>query len=232
MRPRQICRLCATVPVARGSWAMVRGRPPAKGRRHKVLQNLPQRGVFFDDRPWQCTGGLPNIESLAVAKRAACVRIRAAGNVCGRRTIFRLMKRRCFASAMTALIGALCGSMVDRAWGQTQFYPRIVQEPVQAPSPVPPMGRDSPEPARPGQGLPPQDLGRGGWRNLSPEQREAIRRLSREEREALMNHAAGRQGAAPAPGTRLSPQERRQLREQIREEHERRGGGFGRGRRP
>jgi len=86
----------------------------------------------------------------------------------------------------------------------------------------------------------PGDSARGAWRNLSREQRQAIRRLSQEEREAL----AGRSGhpgmiAPPAPppgavppGGRLSPQERRELRRQIREDHERRGLHLGSGKRP
>jgi len=78
---------------------------------------------------------------------------------------------------------------------------------------------------------PPAESGPSGarqpWRNLSPQQRDAIRRLSQEQRWALINRAQAN-GAPPAPATRLSPQERRQLREQIRQEHEgrRRGGGF------
>ena len=80
---------------------------------------------------------------------------------------------------------------------------------------------------------PPRAVPRGFWRNLSPAQRQAIRELSREQREAL----AGRQGLRPdganAPGARLTPRERRELRDVIREEHERRGGGrFGPGKRP
>ncbi len=79
-----------------------------------------------------------------------------------------------------------------------------------SPPPLPAPGAEAPrEPGR-------------NWRNLSPEQREAIRRLSRERRDAQ----AARSGGAGAPG-RLSPEERRQLRAQIREEHERRSGRLG-----
>jgi len=66
---------------------------------------------------------------------------------------------------------------------------------------------------------------RGNGRNLSPAQRDAIRRLSHEERDALAR-PRGPAGVAPmpapatAPASRLSADERRQLRAQIREEHE------------
>ena len=76
-------------------------------------------------------------------------------------------------------------------------------------------------------GLPRDD--HGNWRNLSPAQRDAIRRLSQEQRAALANRRGGAGGVPPAQ--RLSPEERRQLRDQIREEHERRSGRFGGGKR-
>lgn len=73
---------------------------------------------------------------------------------------------------------------------------------------------------------------RGAARNLTPEQRDAIRRLSQEERQALANRRTARTGEPPQPGARLSAEERRQLRDQIREEHERRGPRSGGGKRP
>jgi hypothetical protein len=74
------------------------------------------------------------------------------------------------------------------------------------------------------------DVQQRNWRNLTPAQREAIRRLSQEQREALANRPAA--GADRLPGARMSPAERRQLREQIRAEHERRREAYGPGRRP
>jgi hypothetical protein len=81
--------------------------------------------------------------------------------------------------------------------------------------PPPPMDFPGPPPL-------PRDAERGGWRNLSPAQRDAIRRLSQEERDALAAGSNARPGGPLPPGARLSAQERRQLREQIRQEHERR----------
>jgi hypothetical protein len=72
-----------------------------------------------------------------------------------------------------------------------------------------------------------------GPRDLTPAQRQAIRQLSREQREALGSNPRARPGAPGVPGARLTPLERRQLRAQIREEHERNGKGrFGSGKRP
>lgn len=141
------------------------------------------------------------------------------------------MKRNRFASALAALFGLVCATLIGPGWGQTPpFPPPAPPASVQGAAPVAPAGNEPIDTLR-GEG-PQRDFPRSGWRNLSPAQREAIRRLSREEREALLQRGGTRQGGAPPPGMRLSPQERRQLREQIREEHERRGAGFGRGRRP
>jgi len=76
------------------------------------------------------------------------------------------------------------------------------------------------------------DNRRGNWRNLSPEQRDAIRRLSQEERQAMAGRARNPNGEGAPQGGRLSIEERRQLREQIREEHERRGLRSGGAKRP
>ena len=110
------------------------------------------------------------------------------------------------------------------------------REPLPLPMPSAPAQNAAPhvgadEPSDPAHALrdgPPREPPRSNWRNLSPAQRDAIRRLSQEEREALIHRGRGRQGGAVGPGSRLSPQERRHLRDQIREEHERRGGGWGR----
>lgn len=114
------------------------------------------------------------------------------------------------------MLPALCGGLVATTSAQTALPPP-------PPLPPPPYGAQ----AQPGAGQGPRDPyaegRRGNWRNLSPEQREAIRRLSQEERQALANRNRNRNDEAPAPGGRLSIEERRQLREQIREEHERRG---------
>jgi hypothetical protein len=102
----------------------------------------------------------------------------------------------------------------------------VLARPSLPPPPPPP-----PPPAGAQDGRPEGAL--GNPRNLSPEQRDAIRRLSQEEREAMANRQAQRQQGRPgANGPRLSPEERRHLRQQIREEHERRGGRFGSGKRP
>jgi hypothetical protein len=77
-----------------------------------------------------------------------------------------------------------------------------------------------------------QEARRGYWRSLSPAQREAIRRLSQEQRQALANRPGPRQGGVVPPGGRLTPEERRQLRAQIREDHERHGGRASAGHRP
>jgi len=99
--------------------------------------------------------------------------------------------------------------------------------PAEAPAAAPPAG-----PAAVPEGEGPRGGPRGPWRNLSPAQREAIRQLSREQREALAGRPGGRPGAGnAAPGARLTPRERRELRAVIREEHERRGGRGG-GKRP
>ncbi|HXY21605.1 MAG TPA: hypothetical protein VEI29_02900 [Burkholderiaceae bacterium] len=140
------------------------------------------------------------------------------------------MKRNRFAPALAGLLGLFCSGLVGPGWGQTPLPLPPPPAPVQGTSALAPGGDEATETLH-GE-LPQRDFPRSGWRNLSPAQREAIRRLSREERETLLKRGGPRQGGAPPPGARLSPQERRQLREQIREEHERRGGGFGRGRRP
>ena len=92
---------------------------------------------------------------------------------------------------------------------------------------LPPEPAPQAEPLRPG--LPeeagPRDGPRGPWRNLSPEQREAIRQLSREQREALAARQGQRPGGPAGPAARMSPRERRELRALIREEHERRAAG-------
>ncbi len=95
--------------------------------------------------------------------------------------------------------------------------------PPPTPSPAPEVGPPNPN----------ENPSRGSWRSLSPGQREAIRRLSREQRGAMDRAPGGRPGGAGAPGARLTPSERRELRALIREEHERRGlGRPGSGKRP
>jgi len=95
-----------------------------------------------------------------------------------------------------------------------------------------------PAPPAAGAGNADANSGREAPRNnpnsLSPEQREAIRQLSREQREAIAGKAGARSaGANGQGGARLSPRERHELRDVIREEHERnRKGRSGSGRRP
>ncbi len=63
------------------------------------------------------------------------------------------------------------------------------------------------------------------WRRLTPTQRQAIRnRLPPDQRQAIPERWAGRPDAFDArpgqpPGARLSPEERRSLREAIRDAH-------------
>jgi hypothetical protein len=96
------------------------------------------------------------------------------------------------------------------------------------PPPPPGFAADREEASREGPG------GRLG--GLPPAEREAIRRLSQEQRDELARREGARRGQAP--GSRLTPEERRRLRELIREEHERReererhSGRTGSGRRP
>ncbi len=121
------------------------------------------------------------------------------------------------------MLPALCGGLLATSLARTPLPPP--PPPAYIP-PSPPAGAaEAPRDRFP-------EGGRGNWRNLSPEQRDAIRRLSQEERQALINRNRGRNGEAPAPGGRLSAEERRQLREQIREEHERRGLRAGGAKRP
>ena len=115
------------------------------------------------------------------------------------------------------LSAALYAGLLVAVWGQ----------PVPPPlSPLLPLApRDAPRD-------PTTDARREYWRNLSPEQRDSIRRLSQEQRQALLDRPTGRAGEPPLPAARLSREERRQLRAQIREEHERRGPRAGGSRRP
>jgi len=94
------------------------------------------------------------------------------------------------------LLVLLCAAFLSPAWASAR-----------APLPPPP---------------PPPEFERGPWRNLAPEQRDAIRRLSQEQRQALERGASAGPSAAPFAGSRLSPEERHRLREQIRQDHERR----------
>ncbi len=113
-----------------------------------------------------------------------------------------------------ALLAALCGGLAAAARGQ----------PGMPPPPAPPALQAPQDPYA--------DPRREYWRSLTPEQRESIRRLSEEQRRALINRVPVRPGEAPAPAGRLSLEERRQLRAQIREEHERRGPRMGGAKRP
>ena len=197
-----------------------------------MLQNLPQRGAFFDTVQWRFAVALPNIASLPAATHSPLWHARVVGDFCGQNAVFRSMKRNPPASALAALFGVLCASLMGPAWGRAPWPVSAPPATLQGSAPTAPVAEQAPEAARGLRGEAQSGTGQGGWRNLTPEQREAIRRLSREQREALINRTDPRRGAAPSPGARLSPQERRQLREQIREAHELRGAGFGRGRRP
>ena len=56
------------------------------------------------------------------------------------------------------------------------------------------------------------------WKRLTPEQRQAIRqKMTPEQREAVRQRLQERRENGEAPGRRLSPEERRQLRDQIYE---------------
>ncbi len=228
MRRSRIRRPCATgrSRVARWPWYGPGRRKKAEGTK---CYRIYRRAVCF------CTaanGGLV-VGCLTLNRsrqRNAKFVARSRGlQLCGRDAIFHSMKRNRFAPALPALFGLFCAGLLGPGWGQTPLPP-VPPPPMQGATPLAPAGEEAPEAPR--ADSPQRDFPRSGWRNLSPAQREAIRRLSREEREALLKRGGPRQGGGAPPGMRLSPQERRQLREQIREEHERRGGGFGRGRRP
>lgn len=131
--------------------------------------------------------------------------------------------------------GALAGPSESRR----QSDPRgAAPLPVAAPLGTAPLGAAPPSAGPPGVALtatdgPPDgrsEAVRSGH-NLSLVQREAIRRLSQEQRQGLNRRSvAPSAGAAVLPG-HLSPDQRRHLRDQIREDHERRGGRGGGGRR-
>ncbi len=118
------------------------------------------------------------------------------------------------------LAGSLLGVVAflgAGAWRPAVARPGVPNGAAGAPAAAPEI------PAEPGGEAP-----RGPWRDLSPAQRQAIRQLSREQREALAARPGGRHGGAAPPGARLSARERRELRDVIREEHERHGqGGHG-----
>jgi len=118
------------------------------------------------------------------------------------------------------MLAALYGGMLAATAAQT-----IPPPPPPPPAYVAPGNGEAPRDGYP-------DSRRGNWRNLSPEQRDAIRRLSQEERQAMAGRARGPNGEGAPQGGRLSIEERRQLREQIREEHERRGLRAGGAKRP
>jgi cell division protein FtsN len=56
------------------------------------------------------------------------------------------------------------------------------------------------------------------WNRLTPEQRQAMRqRMTPEQREAIRQRWQERRDSGDGPGRRLSPEERRQLRDQVYE---------------
>jgi hypothetical protein len=152
-----------------------------------------------------------------------------------------LMKRRCWGTwpprwfngsrPRSAALRSLCVALASLACsGLIAVAAARPNLPPAAPPPLP----ETPPPGP--SNLPgelPRDEPRVPWRNLSPAQREAIRQLSREQREALLGRPGARPGGGYVPGAHLTPRERRDLRALIREEHERHGGGrAGSGRRP
>lgn len=56
------------------------------------------------------------------------------------------------------------------------------------------------------------------WKRMTPDQRQAIReRMTPEQRDAIRQRWQERRANGEGPGRRLSPEERRQLRDQIYE---------------
>lgn len=103
------------------------------------------------------------------------------------------------------------------AWMALVLGAALVAPALARPEVPPAPAPDADGPARRPPGGP-----RGAWRDLTPEQRESIRQLSREQREALAARGGPRPGGPGGAGARLTPKERRELRAVIREEHERR----------
>jgi hypothetical protein len=132
-----------------------------------------------------------------------------------------MMKRPVTSCTLAALLN---GGLIAASLAQARLPP---PPPLPPPSPAY-LSPGSAESLRDGY----LDSPRASWRNISPEQRDAIRRLSEEERQALVSRGGNRNGEAVQPGGRLSIDERRQLREQIRAEHEHRGPRSGGGMRP
>lgn len=129
-------------------------------------------------------------------------------------------------NALRLLMAALVSWMASGLFAVALARPNVPGPPAEVPA-APPAAAPAAPPggAAPRAQTPPAEA-RGNWRNLTPAQREAMRQQLREQHEAL----AGRPGARPAPGApgtpappggRMSPQERRELRAVIREEHER-----------
>jgi hypothetical protein len=125
---------------------------------------------------------------------------------------------------------AMCGNSRAQP-GEEPATPFSLPSSPAAPAPSSP----GPAAAADGAAAAPRDLSaegrRNAWRNLSPADRAAIRNLLQEQRNALGKRPSAHSGRASPPGARLSPEERKRLNEQIREDRERRGGRFG-GRRP
>jgi hypothetical protein len=130
------------------------------------------------------------------------------------------------------VVAALCGGLLASSWATAVLPPPPPPPPAYAAPGSVDMPRDARDSRDDASREAYPEVRRGNWRNLSPEQRDAIRRLSQEERQALIHRAPNRPGEAPVPAARLSREERLQLRAQIREEHERRGPRAGGGKRP
>jgi len=152
--------------------------------------------------------------------------VRAPGDAApaARGGAWRLTVRMLLAACLAGSLAGMAGARARAAPAPGALHDRATDGPRETVSP------GSAEAPRRVERDSPQDNGRGRWRNLTRAQRDAIRRLSQEERDALARGTNPRQGGA-APGARLSPEERQQLRDQIREEHERHGARHGAGKR-
>jgi hypothetical protein len=194
---------------------MLGGRPAARLRQHKVLQNFRGGPIRCADNSSRSPSGeialiamtpLPVVHRAGVALRAfACVALLALA-----------------AGAWGASPGLDPGQRLRLTPEQRRdMWERMSPEQRDAWR----SARSQDERQRAWQGLSP-DQRRGMWEGLSPEQREMmLRRLPPEQRQDMRRFleqappgpGAQAGGPPPRPMHQMSPEERQRLREQIRE---------------
>lgn len=207
---------------------MLGGRPAARLRQHKVLQNFRGDPIRCADNSSRSPSGeiasiamtpLPVIHRAGVALRAfACVALLALA-----------------AGAWGASPGLDPGQRLRLTPEQRRdMWERMSPEQRDAWR----NARSQDERQRAWQGLSPEQR-RGMWEGLSPEQREMmLRRLPPEQRQDMRRHMSPEErqamrhrfieqipsgpgaqagGPPPRPMHQMSPEERQRLREQIRE---------------